>query len=44
MKEYKSFSKVGEILGLSDKAISKRFKNRGYPHKIKELIEVLEKE
>ena len=44
MKEYKSFSKVGEILGLSDRAISKRFKNRGYPHKIKELIEVLEKE
>lgn len=42
MKEYKSFSKVGEILGLSDKAISKRFKNRGYPYKIKELLKILE--
>ena len=41
MKEYKSFSKVGEILGLSDKAISKRFKNRGYPFKIKELLQYI---
>lgn len=44
MKEHKNYSKVGKILGLSDNAISKRFKMRGYPHKIKELIEVLEKE
>ena len=44
MKEYKSFSKVGEILGVSDRAISKRFKSRGYPYKIKELINFLENE
>ena len=44
MKEHKNYTKVGKILGLSDNAISKRFRIKGYPHKIKELIEVLEKE
>ena len=42
--EYKNYSKVGRILGVDGNAISKRFKMRGYPHKIKELIKVLEKE
>lgn len=42
--EYKNYSKVGDILGVDGNAISKRFRMRGYPHKIKELIEFLEKE
>lgn len=42
--EYKNYTKVGKILGVDGNAISKRFRMRGYPHKIKDLIEYLEKE
>ena len=41
MREHKSFTKVGKILGVSDKCISKRFKKMGFPSKIKELLKVI---
>lgn len=41
---YKNYTKVGKIMGVDGNAIAKRFKNRGYPHKLKDLIEYLEKE
>ena len=42
MKMHHNYSKVGEILGISDNAVKKRFIRLGYPDNIKDLIKVLE--
>ena len=41
MKEYKNFTKVGEKLGINGSAVQKRFKNQGYPSKLKDLLQYL---
>ena len=38
MKEYKNFTKVGKKLGINGSAVQKRFKNQGYPSKLKDLL------
>ena len=41
MKKYHNYSKVGEILGISDNAVKKRFIRLGYPGNIKDLLNIL---
>lgn len=41
MKKYRNYSKVGEILGISDNAVKKRFIRLGYPGDIKGLLSML---
>lgn len=44
MKIYRNYSRVGEILGISDNAVKKRFIRLGYPGNIKGLMNELLKE
>lgn len=41
MKIHRNYSKVGEILGISDNAVKKRFIRLGYPSDIKGLLSML---
>lgn len=43
MKKYKNYTKVGKELGISDNAVKKRFKKHGYPTKLKDLLEFLDR-
>lgn len=43
MKKYKNYTKVGKELGISDNAVKKRFKKHGYPNKLKDLLEFLDR-
>lgn len=38
MKQYKNYTKVGDIIGISDNAVKKRFISLGYPNNIRDLI------
>ena len=38
MKQYKNYTKVGNIIGISDNAVKKRFISLGYPNNIRDLI------
>ena len=44
LKLYGNFSKVGRMLGITDNAVKRRLKRRGYPYKIKELKKFLEEQ
>ena len=41
VKKHQNFSKIGKILGISDRAVSKRFKINKMPFKIKDLIKYI---
>ena len=43
LKIHQNYSKVGRIMGITDNAVRRRLKRRGYPVRIKELIEYLNK-
>lgn len=44
MKEHENYTKVGEIMGLADNTIKKRFYKLGYPTSLKKLLEILKNE
>jgi hypothetical protein len=42
MKKYQNDTQVGKELGIKGSAVQKRFKNHGYPDKLKDLLEFLD--
>ena len=44
MKIHRNYSKVGELLGLSDNAVKKRFIKCGYPNNIKMLLSKIDEQ
>lgn len=43
MKKIRNFTKMGKILGISDKAVSKRFRLHKMPYKKNELLQYIDK-